>query len=155
MEFLLIQSHGFLLFYLDKVMTKDGLQDKKNVFPIIYSPSFITDQYETVGANKVSHENLDGYSMPQWAPNKNERSRAVLILNYAYSLFQKIQILVNDNGNLIPVSIRNFWSFKNTFTMNAYPAALKDSSKFERTLVNSYGRYGLLEEDDQSNDNQK
>ena len=32
--------------------------------------------------------------------------------------------------------------------MNAYPAALKDSSKFERTLVNSYGRYGLLEEDD-------
>jgi hypothetical protein len=71
-----------------------------NVYPIIYSPTYVTDQYETYGQNKSSDANNDCYWGTDWMPDAKDRAKAASVLNHAYHLLGDIVLLVNNGGTL-------------------------------------------------------
>lgn len=82
-----------------------------NVYPIIYSPSYVTDQFETFGQNKSSDISNDAYWGTDWIPDQKERTKASSILTYAYNLLGDIKLLVNNGGVLEERSLKELWQF--------------------------------------------
>lgn len=132
-------------------MTKE--KPVPNVFPIIYAPTYVTDQFETYGQNKSSHDNNDAYWGTDWIPDPKTRTRACSILKYAYTLLGDINIMINDNGNLTERPLKELWNFASNkktgqeyFVRKAYPNVFQDEAKYKSQLVKDYGRYGFREE---------
>ena len=116
-----------------------------NVYPVIYTPSYETDQFQTFGRNKQSCYENYAYHSTGWLPERRECGSAQLILREAYLYFGTIDILVNDNGTLAAKSLKELWMMPNSFTLKSYPNALENSNAFSSKLVKDYGRYGFRE----------
>ena len=80
-------------------------------------------------------------------PDTRSRSRACLILTYAYKLLGGINILVNDHGSLVPTSIKDIWAQGGDNLMTRiYPEAVITPSTLSDRLINDYFRnYGYRE----------
>lgn len=116
-----------------------------NVYPIIYTPTYETDQFETYGRNKQSAFTNYAYMSNGWMPLQKECSSARLILFEAYQYYGTINIFVNDNGTLVSKSIKELWMIPKSYVLKSYPNALQDSDAFSLKLIKDYGRYGFRE----------
>lgn len=125
------------------VMTKG--KPVPNVYPVIYTPKYVTDQYKTYGENAIVDKSDNAYWGTDWMPSSRDRSKAALMLFQFYETYGDIILLVNDNGSLIEKPLKELWMFKGLFTRNSYPDALIDFNKFSSSLIKDYGRYTFRE----------
>jgi hypothetical protein len=52
-----------------------------NVYPVIYTPAYVTDQYKTYGENAIVDKSDNAYWGTDWIPNSLDRSKASLVLS--------------------------------------------------------------------------
>ena len=116
-----------------------------NVYPVIYTPSYVTDQFKTYGENEIVDKGNNAYWGTEWIPDSRDRAKATLMLSHLYKTHGDITILVNDNGTLIEKPLKELWMFKGLYTRKSYPDALIDSNKFSSSLIKDYGRYTFRE----------
>lgn len=117
-----------------------------NVHPLIYTPIYETDQFQTFGRNKESCFANNAYITTGWIPTKRDCTKAKMILSDAYKQYGDIFILVNDNGNLVSKSLKQLWMIPDSFVKSkTYENALQNRDAYSSSLIKDYGRYGFRE----------
>lgn len=125
-------------------MTANG-NPYANVHPLIYTPVYETDQFQTFGRNKNSCFSNNAYVTTGWIPTKKECDKAKLMLQAIYKTYGDVFILVNDNNNLVSKPLKELWAFPKSYARAFYPDALVDFDKYSSQLIKDYGRYGFRE----------
>ena len=66
------------------IMVKD--KPVPNVYPVIYTPNYITDQFKTYGENEVVDQSNNAYWGTEWIPSAKDRAKATLMLSHLYKM---------------------------------------------------------------------